>query len=64
MKTFTQSNSGSSQQHDFLSNFIDACTSVLDEELLEDIFYFHIFKSLDVYYCCLGDDAALNDQKV
>lgn len=54
-KTFVQK-----ATEDWLDSFLEACAMTDDEE----DFFFHFFFKDGVYYACLGDDSATNDQKV
>ena len=61
-RTFIQRNK---KEADFLSNFMEACYSVMEDfEALEDDHFFHLYLKDGVYYVCLGDDPDMKDQKV
>ena len=61
-RTFIQRNK---KEADFLSNFMEACYSVMEDfEALEDDHFFHLYLKDGVYFVCLGDDPDMKDQKV
>lgn len=60
-KTFVQRNQ---QEEDFLSNIVQSCASVLNEEPWDEDYYFHLLMRDGVFYCCIGDDPDIRDQKV
>jgi len=48
---------------DFLSHFIEACSTALGDEMVDE-HYFHIYYVKGVIYMCIGDDSNRSDQKV
>ena len=65
LKTFVQRNQhGNNNGLDFVSYFFDSCSAALGEETYEDEHYFHLILKEGVYFCCIGDDPDLRDQKV
>jgi len=60
-KTFVQRNEA---ENDFFSHFIEACATALGDDQFADEHYFHLYFKEEVYYCCLGDDPDVRDQKV
>ena len=60
-KTFVQRNQ---DDFDFFSSFIESCASAFGEESVPDEHYFHVYFTQGVYYCCIGDDSDIRDQKV
>ena len=60
-RTFRQRNV--EQGLDFFSHFIEACTTALGEDVVDEN-YFHLYYKNGVYYCCIGDDPDPKDQKV
>lgn len=62
MKTFVQRNL---EEVDFLSYFIESCSTALgEEESGVEEHWFHLLSRKGVYYCCIGDDPDIRDQKV
>jgi hypothetical protein len=63
-RTFIQRNSEAIDSFDFyFSNFIEACSTALGEDLVEEN-YFHFYSKNGVFYGCIGDDPDPKDQKV
>jgi hypothetical protein len=63
-QTFIQRNSNDIDSFDFFfSNFIEACSTALGEDVVEEN-YFHFYSKAGVFYCCIGDDPDPKDQKV
>lgn len=59
--TFVQRNA--EENPDFFSHFLEACSTALGEDTVDEN-YFHMYLSGGVVYCCIGDDADTRDQKV
>jgi hypothetical protein len=63
-RTFVQRNSEAIDSFEFFfSNFIEACSTALGEDVVEEN-YFHFLSKNGVFYCCIGDDPDPKDQKV
>jgi hypothetical protein len=63
-RTFVQRNSMDIDSFEFFfSNFIEACSTALGEDVVEET-YFHFLSKAGVFYCCIGDDPDPKDQKV
>ena len=60
-KTFVQRNEA---ENDFFSHFIEACATALGDSYAAEEHYFHLYFKDEVFYCCLGDDPDIRDQKV
>jgi hypothetical protein len=62
-KTFVQRNDDA--EEDFFSFFMESCSTALGgEEAWVEEHYFHLLRIAGVFYCCIGDDADMKDQKV
>lgn len=67
-KTFVQRTHD--DMDDFLSFFVEACTSVLNDpvkknpEYMDGEYYIHVSFHDGVFYSCLADDSDIRDQKV
>lgn len=59
-KTFVHRNDA---ENDFFSSFMDACVVVGLPGVMEEHF-FHVYRQEGVFYCCLGDEPDVRDQKV
>jgi len=62
-RTFVQRNA--SEQNDVFSLFMESCAPPLGgEDGWVEENYFHLILRKGVYFCCIGDDRDLRDQKV
>jgi Synaptobrevin/Regulated-SNARE-like domain len=74
-RTFVQRNNESDYVHDdFLSFFVEACTSVLNDpvkactpdgkEYIQEEYFIHVYYYDGILFACLADDPESRDQKV
>lgn len=51
------------EHQDFFSSFVEACSSAMGDDMVEQHF-FHLYYMKGIIYACIGDDTEIRDQKV